>query len=744
MAQPELTLVELRNRLFGTFKQRKISDLLKTQLRAQMLAEMRIPAASRSGAEQTLRDRVLNSVIVDYLRKKNLCTTLSVFLPESGLSELSQALPRADMVTGMHIDPSSQFCSRLIAAIDSKLEEPVLQVVLQEIAMFRDAARESVEVQTEAPPASSLESRLRELDQQFQHRVSSAAASASANGSTLEERMYRYERECEARMQATLTAEVERIRELEVAQMRLQEHDRHQRALADCRAELEKKYSERLERLAAREKEFDQRVSARERELETSEFASRQKSLNELNRLRLREQELQDQLDAHSQSSSLFLHRLQEQEAALKVRGEELQRLREQLNIKQKDDFVAFKVDFERSHAEQVRALQRQREHFDEEAEKLRAEQQKHSTLVADALATHNALNAANRELIIAKQRNENNAILIQQLKDQNEELNESVVRSRGEFVRSEREVRELNIENARMRSELARKESAATVNVHSLTSELDALKGQVLAAQEQALNERNNSAERLRAHEAQMAGRLESYRKAVADADARTAAVKAQFELKVDEGEALKRQIEDLELHIRSLSRDLLAARQAAVVPVPVPVAAVGAAGVASVPVPASVAAAALRSPAHRSHGPGGLPHSLGSPEHDLLRARSLPVRRVLHNAALEGDRRAPPPRDSDLHPVWDGAVDQFVQKTRKITDQEAELRRETRHVLDKFKGDIMNKQQQQQFQAQVREMRRQAHLEATRGGGAPAPSDSAPVPDGTEMLHSWQDASP
>lgn len=70
----------------------------------------------------------------------------------------------------------------------------------------------------------------------------------------LEERFAKFKREYEMRMKAEMAAEITRVREFEIANVRMEEAEKFRLQMQEYREELEKNHMEKLNKLREREK----------------------------------------------------------------------------------------------------------------------------------------------------------------------------------------------------------------------------------------------------------------------------------------------------------------------------------------------------------------------------------------------------------------------------------------------------------------------------------------------------------
>uniref|UniRef100_A0A3Q3XDF4 Uncharacterized protein n=1 Tax=Mola mola TaxID=94237 RepID=A0A3Q3XDF4_MOLML len=108
---------ELRKRLYQTFKNKGVLDALKTQLRNQLIRELKqpplaggepVPRAVPAKCEPRLVS-ACNSIVADHLRTSGYEYTLSVFYPESGLYKDE----KEDLFQLLRIGPDSALYSNM-------------------------------------------------------------------------------------------------------------------------------------------------------------------------------------------------------------------------------------------------------------------------------------------------------------------------------------------------------------------------------------------------------------------------------------------------------------------------------------------------------------------------------------------------------------------------------------------------------------------------------------------------------
>lgn len=92
---------------------------------------------------------------------------------------------------------------------------------------------------------------------------------------SLEERMVKYKRECEAKYREDLDNEIRRLKEFEMSKIRMEEAQKYRAKLQEYRDEMESLHQDKLRELKVREQEAWDRIKNKERDLEKMSFEHR-------------------------------------------------------------------------------------------------------------------------------------------------------------------------------------------------------------------------------------------------------------------------------------------------------------------------------------------------------------------------------------------------------------------------------------------------------------------------------------
>ncbi|KAI8810956.1 hypothetical protein BJ742DRAFT_164866 [Cladochytrium replicatum] len=139
---------DLRLRLFDALDRSGATDRLKSQLRSALVTELKVralglgittdnpdshivpvsaeieslklhengpitplPSFVKRKGESNLRYKLIDTLIIEYLKKREYEFTLSVFVPESGLTKRDQLLTEMDVLRCLHLDqPHRSLC----------------------------------------------------------------------------------------------------------------------------------------------------------------------------------------------------------------------------------------------------------------------------------------------------------------------------------------------------------------------------------------------------------------------------------------------------------------------------------------------------------------------------------------------------------------------------------------------------------------------------------------------------------
>ena len=242
-----------------------------------------------------------------------------------------------------------------------------------------DSNTQTDTVDTDGSPAT-IDSKLRRVDYQLSEAVEQERLVPLQ---TIEERMMKYQRECEERSRTEIQAEVARVREIEISRMRLEEAAKCRSQLDRAREELENLHLTRLKEMRAREAEMKERFATREQEIEKAAYNQRQRQIQDLEAMRARERDASRSEERGERMVALQEENLKQRMADLAAREAEINRAGERHELLVQETRNVVRRQMELEYTERLKAL--------EAREKLQEQQMSQQTTLTNG---HGSLTA--------------------------------------------------------------------------------------------------------------------------------------------------------------------------------------------------------------------------------------------------------------------------------------------------------------------------------------------------------------
>ncbi|XP_035860520.1 oral-facial-digital syndrome 1 protein homolog isoform X3 [Sander lucioperca] len=325
---------ELRKRLYQTFKNKGVLDTLKTQMRNQLIQELKHPALT--GGEPvprpvTVKSEPLlvsacNSIVCDHLRTSGYEYTLSVFYPESGLCK-DKVFTKGDLLQLLKIDPESALYRSLSSNKDNNDKAGFLISLLTQLTrhythgLCHDADTQTTSI---ASYGLSLVEKMKMIDKEYE--------SFNYSGDkwfSFQSKLAAHRKEIEAQMQAEMNTKMQHFKDVEIAKVRMEEKANFHKEFDKLKQELERTYEMKAKALMEREKNAIDRLQKQQEIEEKNVYMQRQSVLKEIETVRNRENELRMRIEAFEKTCQIH-------EEKVKT-TEELQRRRE-LAVKTMED----------------------------------------------------------------------------------------------------------------------------------------------------------------------------------------------------------------------------------------------------------------------------------------------------------------------------------------------------------------------------------------------------------------------
>ncbi|XP_046902172.1 oral-facial-digital syndrome 1 protein homolog isoform X3 [Hypomesus transpacificus] len=299
---------ELRKRLYQTFKTRGVLDTLKTQLRNQLIHELKNPVAGGENVPRPFSmrsDSVLvtasNSLVADHLRNSGYEYTLSVFYPECGLGK-NMLFNTRDLLQLMKISPGSPLYKSLASRTQADKKGLLISLLMELTDAHMHKERCDVDTQTTTTPSyrESLVDKMKVIDEEYE-----ALRYRGDKWVSYEVKIAAYRKEIEAQVQAEMNAKLQHFKEVEIAKVKMEEKERSRKEMFELKQEMERTNEQKAEALITREKHAIERLQKQQEIEEKDVYMQRQALLKEIETVRNRETELKMRIEAFEKTCQI-------------------------------------------------------------------------------------------------------------------------------------------------------------------------------------------------------------------------------------------------------------------------------------------------------------------------------------------------------------------------------------------------------------------------------------------------------
>ncbi|XP_062420914.1 centriole and centriolar satellite protein ofd1 isoform X3 [Pungitius pungitius] len=346
---------ELRKRLYQTFKSKGVLDTLKTQLRNQLIQELKhppltggqpVPRPVQVKSEPRLVS-ACNSIVADHLRSSGYEYTLSVFYPECGLGK-DKVVMTGDLLQLLRINPESALYRSLSANKDHSDTGFLISLLTQLTHFYSHSLCHDADTQTTsgASCGESLVEKMKVIDKEYE--------SFNYSGDkwfSFQSKLDAYRKEIEAQMQEEMNTKMQHFKDVEIATVRMEEKQQFHKEFDKLKQDLERTYEMKAKALMEREKNAIDRLQKQQEIEEKNVYMQRQSVLKEIDTVRNRENELRIRVEAFEKTCQIHEEKVKTTEELLRSRElavktmEEThdQRLRNELSryqLELKDEFL--------------------------------------------------------------------------------------------------------------------------------------------------------------------------------------------------------------------------------------------------------------------------------------------------------------------------------------------------------------------------------------------------------------------
>ncbi|KAM4045776.1 centriole and centriolar satellite protein OFD1 isoform 2-T2 [Anomaloglossus baeobatrachus] len=378
MSQIELKSLsqeELRRRLYQTFKKKGVLDSLKTQLRNQLIQDLKFRVVSGEALPaplvpgDSLLHRACNTLVADHLRRCGYEFSLSVFYPECGL-EKDKDFSIHDLMQLMKIDPKSNIYKSLTSTHQNSHTKGFLLQILRELIdhhLNRDGRDADTQTLTTSPYKESIVEKLKFIDERFEELYPKRPKFESLEG-----KMSEYRRDMEEQLQQEMSQKFKHFKEVELAKIKLEESEKAQKEISDLRRELEKTYQLKYDGLVSREKNAVERLQ-RQQEIESKDvYAQRQTLLTEIEAVRRREMDLRQRIETFDLAQKLQEEKNRSVSELLKRRELDVKNIEDTYEKKIKDEVLRHQIELREEYLKKTQKVSEEERRNRDDAAQLR------------------------------------------------------------------------------------------------------------------------------------------------------------------------------------------------------------------------------------------------------------------------------------------------------------------------------------------------------------------------------------
>lgn len=237
--KPELlSIKQLKENLKETLEKSGVKGTIKSQIRKEFIKGLSGKSSQEALLQQQsldIQEKILFSLIYHVFINRNMVNTLSVFVPESGINPKMSLVSEKDIKKLIKYNHISNMYDRFNSSKENQSADKrhtMLDYILQFCLTMNQNIQKEIAVQTDVIGPSVrefLDIQVTNLQAKYAERSATESKSPSK---TIEERMFIFQRECEARFNHDLKMQIEAVRENEMLKVRLEEN-------AKCRLALE-------------------------------------------------------------------------------------------------------------------------------------------------------------------------------------------------------------------------------------------------------------------------------------------------------------------------------------------------------------------------------------------------------------------------------------------------------------------------------------------------------------------------
>ncbi|RHY31177.1 hypothetical protein DYB32_003712 [Aphanomyces invadans] len=305
-------------------------------------------------------------MIYQYLQTKQLKHTLSVFLPEVGPRNCDL---QQDMIHKLLRHPAVPTID-----VNENASSPLwLLDMLREKEQRADVVTHDNQTQTIGDDHRFLlETELKRIDDLYWNQCMLQKAQSHQS---FDEQLVAFQHEYDARSQAQMQKEIERIRDMEISLMRMEERKCYAKEMDGLRASLQAEYATKAQSLADTEARLRIEFAEHRQQLDSDMFELRQTLLRELDNVRSKERQLLSSIDLEAMKSANEARRLALLESNLTQRERQLDQTLKEVQEEREGQLRRVMEEADAKVHAQTTALQAMQRQLEKESQQLRESQ---------------------------------------------------------------------------------------------------------------------------------------------------------------------------------------------------------------------------------------------------------------------------------------------------------------------------------------------------------------------------------
>eukprot|EP00842_Homolaphlyctis_polyrhiza_P006554 jgi/Hompol1/68/HPOL_003905-RA len=223
------------------------------------------------------------------------------------------------------------------------------------LAKITDVQSTDKEMQTNTDLEDILNIKIHDIERSMMQQ-----RSESSKGGTrqIEDRLVQYQQQLELRMQADVREQIARFKELELAQMRIDERKAFQAELAKQKADFDQKMLDATEKFVAAQESEQARLAVKERDLERMNMDLRQKLLDENNKIVMKEVHLRNDAELLAKQVQMERDLLQRRFEDVQRQLAELQSFKEKYTHQMEESMAEYKIRLNKEHGEVLASVE--------------------------------------------------------------------------------------------------------------------------------------------------------------------------------------------------------------------------------------------------------------------------------------------------------------------------------------------------------------------------------------------------